>query len=204
MKPKNWIIPLLLRFYPEGWRSEYGPELHDTLLARPLNPTILLDVIANGICQRIRTADLATLVGLAMMIVVAARVLSHSGEYPLVERSGKLLPTAIVPLFESGLYVLLLFGCGFWTAFRENVKISRAGVAAMKLTFIAGLPIMVVGVLAMFGVVRAEVWIANGKGISPLAALMAPIFELPKSWVWGAAGGRVGSAISRRLSKTVR
>src|SRR4029077_55234 len=67
---KNWIVRTLLRLYPAAWRQEYGSELMDVLLARPLTAGVVGDVLQNGLRQRVRGADPSTLVGLAMLLVV--------------------------------------------------------------------------------------------------------------------------------------
>jgi hypothetical protein len=43
--------------YPPQWRDEYGTELEDLLLARPLQPAVVLNVIANALRQQVRVSN---------------------------------------------------------------------------------------------------------------------------------------------------
>jgi len=54
---KRRIIQRLLRLYPSLWREEYGTELEDLLLAEPLQPAVVLNVIANALRQQARFAN---------------------------------------------------------------------------------------------------------------------------------------------------
>ena len=54
---KRRIIQKLLRLYPSLWRDEYGTELEDLLLAEPLQPAVVLNVIANALRQQARFAN---------------------------------------------------------------------------------------------------------------------------------------------------
>jgi len=49
---KNVVVRTLLRLYPADWRREYGPELMDMLLARPLTAKVIGDVFFSGLRQR--------------------------------------------------------------------------------------------------------------------------------------------------------
>ena len=54
---KRRIIQKLLRLYPPQWRDEYGTELEDLLLAEPLQPAVVLNVIANALRQQVRVSN---------------------------------------------------------------------------------------------------------------------------------------------------
>jgi hypothetical protein len=54
---KRRIIQKLLRLYPSRWREEYGTELEDLLLAEPLQPAVVLNVIANALRQQVRISN---------------------------------------------------------------------------------------------------------------------------------------------------
>ena len=54
---KRRIIQRLLRLYPSRWRDEYGTELEDLLLEEPLQPAVVLNVIANALRQQVRLAN---------------------------------------------------------------------------------------------------------------------------------------------------
>jgi len=49
---KNFVVRTLLCLYPADWRREYGPELTDMLLARPLTAKVIGDVFFSGPRQR--------------------------------------------------------------------------------------------------------------------------------------------------------
>jgi len=54
---KRRIIQKLLRLYPPQWRDEYSTELEDLLLAEPLQPAVVLNVIANALRQQVRISN---------------------------------------------------------------------------------------------------------------------------------------------------
>ena len=54
---KRRIIQKLLRLYPRQWRDEYGRELEDLLLVQPLQPAVVLNVIANALRQQVRISN---------------------------------------------------------------------------------------------------------------------------------------------------
>jgi hypothetical protein len=58
--------------YPAAWRHEYGVELEDLLMARPLAFGAMSDVVCAALYQRGRAADAATLMGVMAMIGVSA------------------------------------------------------------------------------------------------------------------------------------
>ncbi len=89
---KNRIIAALLRLYPAAWRSEYGAELTDTLLARPLGLRVIADVLWNGLLQRARTAEPSTILGVAAMLVILTAFVVAGATYG----STWLRPTSIL------------------------------------------------------------------------------------------------------------
>jgi len=231
---KNWIIRILLRLYPANWRREYGAELANLLLARPLTAGIVADVLQNGVWQRLRAAEPSTLVGLGMLLVVLnALVWNIAAPAPYSNESTILLQN----LLGSNLYILLLIGCGVWTHLRYGGKMDQSGLAAIKISFLAGVPVMLVGILMLLGVLGVTVlgpgdtpatlhvhgltytyydatlrscWIRVQESTgplkvvqsstcppAPLGILLAPLFTLPASWLWGALGGLLGRRIAR-------
>jgi hypothetical protein len=158
---KNWIVRTLLRLYPAAWRHEYGSELMDVLLARPLTAGVVGDVLQNGLRQRVRGADPSTLVGLAMLLVVLnGFVWNIVAPAPYSNESIILLQN----LLGSNLYILLLIGCGFWTQLRHRGKLDRSGLAAVKVSFFAGIPVMLAGALMLLGILGVTV---SGPGDTP-------------------------------------
>ena len=232
---KNWIVKSLLRIYPAQWRGEYGPELSAILLARPLTAGIVCDILQNGMRQRLRTAEPSTLVGFAMLLVVLyGLVWNIAAPAPYSNESIVLLQH----LLGSNLYIFLLIGCGLWTHLRHSGKMDQSGLAALKISFLAGIPVMLAGALMLFGLLGVVVvgpgdipttfhehgfaytyysaqhycWIRVSEpatqqlahGVqsatcppAPLGVLVAPLFTLPASWLWGALGGLLGRWIAR-------
>ena len=143
---------------PGGVAIEYGPELTDILLARPLGARVIADVLWNGLWQRARAAEPSTILGLASMLVILTGFVMSGATlwrdaWTVLQPSSTTFPTVTVTFLATGFYVLLLAGCGCWTYLRHGGKPSRCGVAAMSMSLIAGIPIMVVGLLMVFGLV---------------------------------------------------
>ena len=198
MNSRHWIIAALMRLYPASWRNEFGAELQDLLLARPLTFAIACNVLWSGLRQRGRATEPATIIGLGMMAVVAAAFIFSSE--PVLQPSGITWPPLDVSWLDPSteFYALLLMVCGVWTQLKYSDRIRRSAIAAMKLTLIGGIPVMLVGVLMFIGVVDAFPRVAFGT-------LVAPIFATPYSAVWGAVGGQIGRSLSylrRRFARS--
>jgi uncharacterized protein (TIGR03435 family) len=196
-QPIAWyIVRALLRIYPKAWRREYGPELADLLLARPLSIQTIGNVSVSGAAERIRAIDVTTQLGLAAMAVILALAVRNVAG--LFVETTKTLPTIVVAPLMSELYVLFLVGGGCWFHVRRGGTAAAAGVQAMKITFIAGLPVMVIGLFMLTDVIH----VSNPAhhALNPWAVLFAPLFRLPECWIWGAVGAQVG----RRLPRLAR
>ena len=80
------LAEALLRVYPAAWRREYGEELFDILISRPLTWRVAADVLGAGLRQRIRAAEPATVLGVATVAVLLATTgadgsrLPHAGD----------------------------------------------------------------------------------------------------------------------------
>jgi hypothetical protein len=175
-------IALLLRGYPRAWRDEYGPELADILAARPVTIAVIVNVMASALRARVRAIDLTMKLGIAAMAVITADGLMNFAG--LLEPTTKLLPTVVVTPLMSNAYGLFAIGCGVWIRRRTGGSASESGIAVMKITFIAGLPVMLVGVLMLMG--------ALPHTLNSWAVLAAPLFRLPACWIFGAVGGWIG------------
>jgi hypothetical protein len=187
MSMKEQIISVLLRVYPSSWRAEYGSELSELLRGRPLSFRVVGDVLWNGARQRARTADVSTVVGLVMMLVILGRVMIF-GWTSLLQDSGITFPRVVVKPFRSEHYVWLLILVGCITHIRHGGNVAQSGKAAVKVTFLAGLPIMAAGIL-----------------ISPASfhSWLAPLFALPLCWIWGLVGGGVGRWTSPHIQRRI-
>jgi hypothetical protein len=197
---KASIVNALIRLYRRSWRREYGPELIDILLSRPLTPAVIANVLSNGLRQRVLAAEPSTILGLALMPWATYQI-AHEQR--------------IVSLQTSNLYVLFLIACGLWTNLRYSGDWSRSGRAAVKLSCVAGLPAMQTGLLMLAGFLKIQpaqdyCWIRVSDSSTllqeiqaamcppaALGVLFAPLFLLPASWLWGMLGGFLGRWISR-------
>ena len=198
MTRKEWIVSVLLRLYPAAWRSEYGAELTDVLLARPLGLRVIANVLWNGCRQRARTAEPSTILGLVAMLVILSGFVFMGATYgrtwtALMQPSPRTFPP--VAVMASALFVSLLVVCGCWTHLRHGGRARRAGMAAMRMGFIAGIPIMLAGVLMMAGLIELTFVGPRLPAPSAWAILIAPLVRLPEFWLWGAIGGKLGQRI---------
>jgi hypothetical protein len=222
MSPRHVVVTALLRIYPAAWRNEYGAELTDILMAAPLNARVIGDVIRSGLWQRARTARPATILGLASMLVILTGFVLPGGRYghggtALLQLTSMTFPTVEVTFLSSEVYALLLIGCGCWTHLRYGGTASQAGVAAMRMSLIAGIPIILGSLLIALGVLDVMFFFGPGSPASALsergfanqyysaqlpkphvlAIVVAPLARLPEYWIFGAIGGLLGRRISR-------
>jgi hypothetical protein len=203
MISRQRLADLLVRLYPDAWRREYGDELTGVLLAHPITGRIVADVVWNGVRQRARAASPATILGLASMLVVLAgfAVTPHSyvrWAIGVVRPTFMTFPTLTVTFLGSEIYTVLLVVCGYWTARRYNVTPARSGVAAMKMSLLAALPVIVAGALLELGVIDYSLVGLESLRPPPLMMMIAPFARLPYYWMWGLFGG----ASARRWSST--
>jgi hypothetical protein len=224
MSVRQRLVAALLYIYPFKWRSEYGSELSDLLSKQPLDVAIAADVFWNGLRQRVRSLDPSTVLGLGMMLAVLAELAWNiiaprpygEGWTVLLEPSSKTLPTIDVRPLTSEIYFLFLLGSGCWLHLRYDRWPSQSGVAAMRICFIASLPIMLAGVLMLFGVLNVMVagpgdalttfhehgftytyYSRDPHPPAPLSILVSALLRLPESWMWGMLGASLGRWISR-------
>ena len=208
---KTWLVSWLMRLYPKAWRAEYGAELADMLLTRPLTARVCSDVVLSALWQRTRGIETPTWVGVVLMFAVIGAIASNIVAAPSYQRS--ILPEHIELLqkpLRSEFYVLVLFTLGFWTAVTGT---RSPGRAAMRASIIASIPIAITGLLMLTGVLRyAEVspgqiattfhdhgflytfykGIQQIPGPAPVAFLLSPLLRLPGAWLWGTIGGSLG------------
>jgi len=201
MTSKHWVVAALLRLYPAAWRSEYGPELTDILMSRPLSARVIADVMWNGLKQSAQAAEPSTILGLASLLAVLTFVVT-GGSYGrrwilLVEPTTKTLPTVNVTFMSSGYYALLLIACGCWTYLRHRGTAKQSGMAGVRMSLIAAIPLMFGGLSMMFGLIGPSLLGPQFEPSASWAVLAAPLFRLPDSWLWAALGGVLGKRIAR-------
>ena len=199
---RDWMVATLLLLYPAAWRRDYGEELAGVLLERPLSPRVIADVVSSGLGLRARAAEPSTILGVAsMLIILGAFVLAGDDTTAVLRPSAMTLPAVTVRFLDSDIYAFLLIGCGYWTYLRHRGTAKRSGVAAMKMSLIAGMPIMAGALLMTAAVLDLRV---PGAPVHPPSAwdiLVAPLSRLPGSWPWGSVGGQVGKWMVRRQTR---
>jgi hypothetical protein len=195
--PRPWMVAALVRLYPPVWRQEYGAELEEILVARPLDTRVIGDVLWNGLWQRGRHAEPSTIFGLAAMLVIVTAFVGASRTPP----SSNIFGILTVSFLTSELYAILLVGCGCWTHLRHGGKVSRSGLAGMRMSLIAAIPVMFGAMLMLFGIVSLTFVGPHTPHPTPLAVLLTPLARLGDSWIWGAVGGLIGKRISHRRER---
>lgn len=225
---KTKLVSVLMRLYPKAWRKHYGAELADMLQARPLTARVCSDIVLSALWQRLRAVEAATFVGLGLMLVTSAAIAwniivappyawspgQSLSEQPMLSERIELLQRPL----HSEFYVLVLAGIGFWTAWRGN---RSPGWAAVRVSTIASLPLVLIGLLMLVGVLDfIELYPGqtpapfDQRGISytfykglqqipgpaPIVLVLSPLLRLPGAWMWGSIGGWIGGKVfgSRR------
>jgi hypothetical protein len=217
---KTTIVSWLLRLYPKAWSAEYGAELADMLRARPLTVRVCSDIVLSALRQHARASQVASWVGVGLMLVTIGALASNIVEPPTHIWSPG-LPRRAQPSFaeyiallqrplHSEFYVLVLVAIGFWTALRGKTSPGRA---AIRVSMIASVPLVLVGLLMVSGVLgyselnpgqssttldERGILYTFYKGFqqipgpAPLVMLLSPLLRLPGAWMWGSIGGWLG------------
>jgi hypothetical protein len=104
------------------------------------------------------------------------------------------------------IYAFGLIACGCWTQRRYAGPLRQSGGAAMRMSLIAGLPIVVCALLIMLGVIDLTFTPSDRVRPLPGAMLISPLLRLPEAWIWGMAGGLCGRWLARPrdASETLR
>jgi hypothetical protein len=201
----RWMTRCVLRIYPAAWRRQYGDELVALLERQPFTAGLIVDVARAALWQRVRGLTPGTMIGLACVVLFFVGVAvtptgyASAGVSAIIQPSGITFPTIKVTFFESEFFAVLLIACGWWTQIRRGYGAARA---AAWMTIVAGLPVMIAG-LMMWGDL-ASVHMALPGMTGPLVAphalnmAIAPLLRAPESAIWGAVGGRLGRWVSRR------
>lgn len=114
--------------------------------------------------QRVRAWDAATICGFGVMVTIftaaiwniAATSPGGVGFTTLLTGTSKTLPTVILAPLGSDVYVTILVLCGAWSGYRGASPL-RSGAGALKMSLIAGLPIILVGLLMLSGLLGMAV-----------------------------------------------
>jgi hypothetical protein len=221
---KTTLVSWLLRLYPKAWREEYGAELADMLLARPLTGRVCSDVVLSAMWQRTRSIETATWVGLGLMLAITGAVAANIVEPPpyvwapgqsISERPELADQVKLVQRpMRSELFVLVMAGVGFWSALRGK---PQPGRVAIRVWLIASLPLVALGVAMMTGVLgyiellpgqtplpfneRGLVYVVYKAPLglpasAPVAFLLSPLLRLPGACLWAIVGSSLGKKVA--------
>ena len=203
MTRRRRLAEALLRIYPDAWRREYGEELFDILISRPLTWRVAADVLGAGLRQHIRAAEPATVLGVATVVVILSQLALTAAGYrtpatAMLRPTDMTFPTVAASFMVSLLYTYLLIACGWWTARRHpGYSAKRCGVATMGMSLIGGVPVLLAGVLlAADGITATQVGFGEFQPL-PLAVIVAPLARLPEAWLYGMMGAWVQCARAR-------
>jgi hypothetical protein len=174
MSIRHRVVAALLRLYPSAWRNEYGAELSDILLTGPFGARVIGDVIRSGLWQRVRTAQPSTFLGLASLLVMLTGLVLPGGRYghewtALLRLTSMTFPTVEVTFLSTEVYLWLLMVCGCWTSLRYGSTATEAGVAGMRMSLIASIPIILGGLLIAFGMLDVMFFFDPGSAASALS-----------------------------------
>jgi hypothetical protein len=202
MRGRYAIARLLVAFYPSAWRREYGPELIDVLTSRTIAPHIVIDVVRNGLWQRTRASKPSTIFGLAsVVLIVFGFVMAPANDgrqwTALLQPVATTFRPATMRFVLAEIYVLGMVACGCWTYMRDRGPLHRSGTAAMRMSLIAGLPILICALLMLLGFVDLMFLAPQRVRPLPWAMLISPFLRLPEALIWGVVGGLLGRWLSR-------
>lgn len=205
MNYKAHVVRGLLSLYPEKWRIEYGEELEELLLSRPLSAATIGDVLRNGLQQRLRELTPWKATGACLFLWTIVGVIWNSA-------------AAFSPAWYSrycaatGLF-LLLGGC--WTTWRSPTPIGKAAWLATKAALVGVIPEVFVCLLWAAKIVRPTVLDVSGLPsfhasritllYSRSSIILSPIqilsillgVILVEGWVMGLVGATLGSLAAR-------
>ena len=187
------LARVLVNLYPADWKREYGEELLELLLARPLTGLVVLDVLWSGARLRIRFAEPSTALGLAALLVVLAGFVIPPFRFSstitdVLRPSDMTFPTVVVTFMVSQVYIALLMACGWLTERRHPCQRNRGGLAAMRMSLIAGAPVLVAGLLLAAGAIGVTFAGMGGIHPHPIEVIAAPLARLPEAFLYGSMG----------------
>ena len=191
------IVAGLVGLYPSRWRAEYGEELGDVLMKRPLGVGAIANVAANAGWQQFRMQEPWLIVGVPLTLWVAiawAIMLTHP--YTMNRHSG-----------SPEIGVAVFCGVGLWTVLRRG---HGGGLAAIKVAMLVAVPYLLLGLLTLGKVVR----VVEGPGDAVSFQLHgpvnygtavfqlfveSPILQIPFAGLLGWLGGLAGRVARRAL-----
>jgi hypothetical protein len=191
---KRWAVWALIHLYPARWRSEYGAELEDVLLRRPLGLRELLNVAANALWQQCRDGEPWLVLGVPLALLSLVGCIEVVCGMPFAAR-----PRG-VKVASSIDQLLLLLATGYWTMERRG---RAAGRAAIKLNLLVCAPLALLGLCAMAGLFQIKT-VDNGASASYWRWLLviAPVMQIPYAGAVGLLGGGAARVVRRLRRQT--
>ena len=203
MTRRRRLAEALLRIYPDAWRREYGEELLDILISRPLTWRVAADVLGAGLGERIRAPEPSTGLGVATLLITLSQLALMAAGYrtlatAMLQPTGMTFPTVAASFMVSLVYPYMLIACGWWTSRRHpGYSTRRCGVAAMWMSLIGGFPVLLGGILlAVDGTTAAQLGMREYQPL-PLAVIAAPLARLPEAFLYGMIGAALQCARAR-------
>lgn len=194
---------ILLRAYPANWRDRYGEELATILEGRSLTFPIVLDVLRNGILQRIRCAEAWQIGGiiLATWLVVGTAL-----------NSVRPFPRWAYDLFWQ-FDLCIAMAIGYLSISRDGKSLLASAVAAGRAALVGIIPEIVLAVLWMAGLVHptisqlngspivlghgiTDLCIRTGVAVPPTHMLLVPLAAAIPAAVAGALGAMTARFVS--------
>jgi hypothetical protein len=194
---------ILLRAYPASWRDRYGEELATILEGRSLTLAIVLDVLRNGLLQRIRCAEAWQTGGIVLStwLVVGTAL-----------NSVRPFPRWAYDLFWQ-FDLCIAMAIGYLSISRDGKSLLAAAVATGRAALVGVIPELVLGVLWMAGLVHPTILQPNGSpmilghgitnlciragvAVPPSHMLLVPLASAIPAAVVGAPGAMTARFVS--------
>jgi hypothetical protein len=194
---------ILLRAYPANWRDSYGEELATVLEGRSLTLPIVLDVLRNGLLQRIRGAEAWRTGGIVLSTwLVVGTALNSVRPFP---------PWAYDLFWQ--LDICIVMAIGYFSVSRDGKSLLAAAVATGKAALVGVIPELVLGGLWVAGLVHPTILQPNGSpmilghgitdlciragvAVPPTQMLLVPLAAVIPSAVAGALGAMTARFVS--------
>ena len=194
---------ILLRAYPASWRDRYGEELATILEGRSLTLPIVLDVLRNGLLQRIRCAEAWQTGGIVLSTwLVVGTALNSVRPFPGWAYD-------LFWQFDS----CILMAIGYLSVSRDGKSLLAAAVATGRAALVGIIPELVLGVLWMAGLVHPTILQPNGSpmilghgitdlciragvAVPPTHVLLVPLAAAIPAAVVGALGAMAARFVS--------
>jgi hypothetical protein len=203
MSRKTKLIRMLLWAYPVRWRSEYGGELALLLARRPINLSIVVDVVRSGLWQRGRGAEAWQWGGFAMALWMVFGTVLNS--------IAPLSPFAYGHFFQVNLWICLLVG--YLSVWHNGIGLRSAARAAGKAYLVGLIPEVLLTLFWAADLIHPTILNMNGSphiighGITELCirseGRVSPshlLVGLPVAALVGSITGLIGGALARANS----